>query len=422
MRCWTGCIRWKEPSGAEAPAFHEAFADIVALFQHFTLADALFAAIRAARGRLRVAESLGALAQQFGQAVGGHGALRDAVGKPGDPTDYQTAKLAGPHALGAVLVAAVFDAWLRVYEERSADLVRLASNGTGVLPPGEIPHDLALRLAEEAAKLAGHFLNICIRALDYCPPVDVTLGEYLRAMITADRDLVADDPRGYRVALVEGFRQRGIRPPDVPTWSPDAMVWQTPEQPDLLDPISDTLAGLTGGWQLNGDRFAAWQASRRDAGRLHDALMRAPQRDVLLAALGLLPPPEGGAEWRPAEVDAVYGEVSRLEIHSVRPLRRVGPDGQVVSAVVIEITQRWRPSVPPSAPAPEVVRGGCTIIWDRTDRVVRYTVSKRVGHAGRSAAQQALRMALTESGSTYGNYRRPDRRRQEPFALMHSDE
>ena len=72
-----------------------------------------------------------------------------------------------------------------------------------------------------------------------------------------------------------------------------------------------------------------------------------PDRDRVLAALGLLPPPEDAASWRPAEVDGAYGEVSRLEMHSVRPLRRVGPDGQILSAVVIEITQRWRPSVPP---------------------------------------------------------------------------
>ena len=63
---------------------------------------------------------------------------------------------------------------------------------------------------------------MCIRALDYCPPVDITFGEYLRALITADADLVPDDDRGYRVAMIgagkigsalvqyRGFRQRGF--------------------------------------------------------------------------------------------------------------------------------------------------------------------------------------------------------------------
>ena len=53
---------------------------------------------------------------------------------------------------------------------------------------------------------------MCIRALDYCPPVDITFGEYLRALITADTDLVPNDKLGYRIAFIEAFRNRGIYP------------------------------------------------------------------------------------------------------------------------------------------------------------------------------------------------------------------
>ena len=49
------------------------------------------------------------------------------------------------------------------------------------------------------------------RALDYLPPVDVTFLEYLRALITADFDLVGDDRYNYRVAFVEAFSRRGGR-------------------------------------------------------------------------------------------------------------------------------------------------------------------------------------------------------------------
>ena len=48
--------------------------------------------------------------------------------------------------------------------------------------------------------------------IDYCPPVDLTFGEYLRAIITADVDLNPDDEFGYRVAFVESFREWGIYP------------------------------------------------------------------------------------------------------------------------------------------------------------------------------------------------------------------
>ena len=50
MRCWTGCIRrFQEPTNPDVLAFHEAFADIVALFQHFTIPEAVLHQIRHAR-------------------------------------------------------------------------------------------------------------------------------------------------------------------------------------------------------------------------------------------------------------------------------------------------------------------------------------------------------------------------------------
>ena len=120
------------------------------------------------------------------------------------------------HARGAILVAAVFDAFaVDLPVGAPHDLLRLASGGTGVLPQGDLHPDLVNRLAGEAAKAAGHVLNMCIRALDYCPPVDLTFGEYLRALVTADMDLMPEDEHGYRVAFIEAFRRRGIYPDDV---------------------------------------------------------------------------------------------------------------------------------------------------------------------------------------------------------------
>jgi hypothetical protein len=399
--------RWKQPTTPDSLAFHEAFADIVALFQHFTVPEALLAEIRRARGQMRFAEIMGGLARQFGQASGGHGALRNAIGTKPDPTDYREKRAAGPHALGEVLVAAVFDAWLQVYEDRTADLVRLATGGTGLLPQGAISQDLAARLAEEAAKLAGHFLNICIRALDYCPPVDLTFGEYLRAVITADRDLVRDDPRGYRVALVEGFRMRGILPAGVQTWSPEAMVWETPECREDLEPMDKALEDMGALWRLDSNRLEAWRASRRDAATLHAVLTR-PGHVALRQALGLLEMEATRSR------EGACGKAGRIEVHSARPLRRVGPDGQVNVSMVVEVTQRWTPM-----DSTESFLGGCTIIWDRTARKVRYLIFKRVGNAARIEEGQRFRMAL--SGSARSNYVRPALAAREPFALTHSD-
>src|SRR4029453_14676322 len=88
----------------------------------------------------------------------------------------------------------------------------LYTGGTGVLPSGAVHPDLVNRLAEEESKSASHVLGMCIRALDYLPPVDVTFFEYLRAIITADFDTVRDDRLNYRVAVGARFRRRGIYP------------------------------------------------------------------------------------------------------------------------------------------------------------------------------------------------------------------
>jgi hypothetical protein len=128
-------------------AFHEAFADIVALFQHFTMPEALLHQIKQSGGDLTKGGPLGELAQQFGKASGMHGALRSFIGEA-KPDDYTKHRDKGePHALGAVLVSAVFAAFDMIYRARSADLIRLATNGSGILTAGQISHDLAGRLA-----------------------------------------------------------------------------------------------------------------------------------------------------------------------------------------------------------------------------------------------------------------------------------
>jgi hypothetical protein len=68
-------------------------------------------------------------------------------------------------------------------------------------------------------------LLMCIRALDYCPPVDLTFGDFLRAIITADTDLVEDDTRDYRLAFIDAFRKRGIYAQGIKTLSVEDLCY-----------------------------------------------------------------------------------------------------------------------------------------------------------------------------------------------------
>ena len=80
-------------------------------------------------------------------------------------------------------------------------------------------------LAKEVRKLAEHFLNMFIRAIDYCPPVDIRFGEYLRALLTSDYDVVPDDAYGYRDKLIKSFRRRNIAIAHVLDLSQDSLRW-----------------------------------------------------------------------------------------------------------------------------------------------------------------------------------------------------
>ena len=59
--------RYQEATNPDVLAFYEGFADIVALFQHFTIPEALLQQIRRTRGDVSQESRLGQLAVQFGR-------------------------------------------------------------------------------------------------------------------------------------------------------------------------------------------------------------------------------------------------------------------------------------------------------------------------------------------------------------------
>jgi hypothetical protein len=228
--------RFNEPVNEDVLAFHEAFADIVALFQHFSYPGVLRDQIARTRGDLARESVLGQLAQQFALASGRGDALRSYLGEKVDgkwqakkPDPSLLADTPEPHGRGAILVAAVFGAFSKVYQARTRDLFRIATEGTGVLREGDIHPDLVNRLAEEAERAADRALQMCIRAIDYCPPVGITFGAYLRAIVTADYDMNPVDRQNWRLAFIESFREWGISPRAARSMAEDSLLWPTEE-------------------------------------------------------------------------------------------------------------------------------------------------------------------------------------------------
>jgi hypothetical protein len=237
-----------EPSNQDVLAFHEGFSDIVALFQRFTFQELLREELLASRTRLEKAKLLVDMAQQFGYATGAGKALRSAID---DSSRTLYKQVVEPHERGAILVAAVFDAFHAVYQGRIRDLIRIATGGSGQLPDGDLHPDLINRVAAETSRTAQSVLNMCIRAFDYLPPVDVTFGDYLRALVTADFELNGDDPYGQRAAMIEAFRQRGIYAEDAISLAEESLVWEPAERPMPRVPteLLKDLIGTT--WSVN---------------------------------------------------------------------------------------------------------------------------------------------------------------------------
>ena len=424
--------RFLLPTNPDVRAFHEAFADCVAMLQRFTFPELLSHQIAATRGELDVHENLLIqLAIQFGRATGKRMALRDAIGHYSEeakkwvlrapaPEEYRTTLR--PHDRGRILVSAVFDALLSIYRMRTSDLIRLASNGSGVLRPGAIHPDLVDRLAGEAAKSAQHVLSMVIRALDYCPPTDITFGEFLRAIITADFELVADDDLNYRVAFVEAFRRRGIFPPDVQSLSVSSLLWRTAEEESPL-PSAELLNGLSQLRENGLDHFYAqtreeiFLLERRMRRRLHSWLKEHFKKS------------EVGRQ--DAEFLGIDRDQGSFEVHMTRVAYRTRPDGGILPQLLVGLLQRTSMPVDPKTPdGPKMsFEGGSTVIVDLREQKVRYCIRKRLNSKTRLHSQQSFALADFDSlHATYlgeraldGALRERDLLAQEQFALLHRE-
>ncbi|GLS22739.1 hypothetical protein GCM10007874_57590 [Labrys miyagiensis] len=408
--------RYSEATNIDMPAFHEGFADIVALFQHFSMPESLIRQIRASSGKLDLA--LAELARQFGEATGLHGALRRFVGQAGQDIVKLDDDMTEPHERGAVLVSAVFAAFMTIYRARSADLIRLATNGSGILPAGEISYDLAGRLAAEASKTAQQLLNMCIRALDYCPPVNLDFGDYLRALITADRDMVKDDSRGYRVAFIDAFRERAIIPYNVRHLAEDSLVWEPPTMTaKQLRTFAALVPRLRLSWNLNFDRESAFNTSETNRLRVHRWLTH-DDRQEIRDILGFVAPKKSTSiKLGDAAGTVLKGEIRPIEVHSVRPSRRNAPDGTSKAFLAIEITQTFR-----AEPNQERYRGGCTLLFDLADNELNYVIRKRLFAEGSVRDQAQANLTAIVRAAEYGQvYYSPldPARRANAFAMIH---
>jgi hypothetical protein len=220
--------RFTDPSSPDQAAFHEGFADIVALLSIFSiravvtrsldltaetagdgasndLARKLVAKKWLTRDRLKDSVLFG-LGKQIGQALAEteadrrKAALRRSVEL--DPKDIGSPEFGEPHRRGEIVVAAMLNAFLDIWCARIEQL--------GTVRDDMVDRD---RVAEDGALAADHLLTMAIRALDFCPPTDLLFSDYLSALLTADYEVQTDDSKfHYRDHLRKNFSTYGIPP------------------------------------------------------------------------------------------------------------------------------------------------------------------------------------------------------------------
>jgi len=207
--------RYTDPSSPDQAAFHEGFADVVALLSIFSMPtiaeviideqygheDTLISVKSITPEALRA--SIGALAPEVGGEISGIRGepLRQSMKLTPDKSYLSMGEFQEPHRRGEILVAAMMNAFLNIWSER---LQALGERKQGMLDRAKV--------VEEGADLAAVLLTSSIRALDYSPPVDLTFNDYLSALLTADQEVrpATDDRYHLREIVRASFEAYGI--------------------------------------------------------------------------------------------------------------------------------------------------------------------------------------------------------------------
>jgi hypothetical protein len=286
--------RYLEPSSPDQGAFHEGLADVVALLSVFALPDVVGAALDGTSGGSLIDQELLAkdklantvlfrLADEMGQEMSGvrGSALRHSIMLPPGKDYMDDPEWREVHKRGELLVAAMLRSFLDIWVSRLSRV--------GTIVDGKKDRSLVI---EEGARAADHLLTMAIRAIDYCPPVDLSFSDYLSALLTVDREVVPDDRYGYRDALLSNFAAFGISP--------------------------SKRADVDGSW-LRCDEEMIYS-------RTHFDSMLRDNEEVFRFV------------WENRKALEI-GDIGYIEVQSVRPSMRIAPDGFVLRETIAEYVQ-----------------------------------------------------------------------------------
>lgn len=221
--------RYTMPFSKDQAAFHEGFADVVALLSIFSLPgvvedlldekapkkDQHFVERKWFKRENLLQTALFGVGEEVDPR---RGALRRSVTLPPDKKILLKTEFLEAHRRGEVFVAAMMNAFLNIWLKRIGEL----GNGTE-------RKLLRSMVAEQGMAAANHLLTMAIRALDYAPVVDLQFGDFLTSLLTADLEVQPDDRKfAYRDTLCRSFSDYGIGLAPTQGHGGVAGVWEPP--------------------------------------------------------------------------------------------------------------------------------------------------------------------------------------------------
>jgi len=212
--------RYLDPSTPDQAAFHEGFADVVALLSVFAQPEVVEHLLLGKKRRARAKEvfvtreelsikaleksALFGLADQMGSELEGVRGkpLRQSAELDVDPTLKDSDEFLEPHRRGELFVAAVMKGFIKAWSQYALS--------AGLKGQQRFP---VRRVAQDGADIADLLVTMWIRAVDYMPPVHLEFGDALSAAVTADFEVRPDDSRyELRACMLDSFRAFGFKP------------------------------------------------------------------------------------------------------------------------------------------------------------------------------------------------------------------
>ncbi len=421
-----------ENTNPDVGAFHEGFADIVALLQRFSIKALVVEQIKSSNGSFDGENIFGSLATSFGQGIGkGHNSLRSAIGRiekgkwvKRTPNKTDIKKDFGPHERGSILVATLFRAFTLLYKNQTSDLFKIANLDAETAK--NLSVELVNRLADEACSLADRLLQICIQALDFLPPTDVTFGNYLRALITADFEMAPRDESGFRIAIIQAFAAWGIYPENVTSLSEKAIIWsgsryENHEKYNILTSLLDEHRSNIIQLLLKENRKEYYIAMKVLNKQLHDEFLQPTfsisskeyQRlgddwEVFIKSLGLTLEPKPTHKYDKTKTVNWYSNENatrtNVQIASTRIVNRTSREGIRKNQLIVTIIQTFRVKDKNDPLYGLKYRGGSTLILDLTQNgTSNYIIHKNINSEDRLQKQLDYQRGRTVQNFSLSN-------------------